>query len=151
MGRDADGAPAPLCPSAQPEMAGAVVLGVVGGTVDDPRLAYLDEPRPVTDEVLALAGPVEPTEVFRIAAPCAGGACRHFDGSSCRLAARTVQLLPIVVDVLPACRIRPECRWWLQEGKAACLRCPQVVTESHNPPDLVRTAAAPSELPASTS
>jgi len=78
----------PCCPSAQPEMAGSVVLGVVGGTVDEPRVAYLAEPPPVTDELLALSGPVKPTEIFRFAAPCTGNACQHFDGSNCRLATR---------------------------------------------------------------
>ena len=35
----------PLCPSAQPEMEGSVVLGVVGGTSDEPRVGYLTEPQ----------------------------------------------------------------------------------------------------------
>ena len=41
---------------------------------------------------------------------------------------RIVQQLPTVVETLPACQIRSSCRWWLQEGKAACYRCPQMVT-----------------------
>lgn len=132
-----------LCPSAQPDWENSVVLGVVSGTVEEPRLAYLIEPQPVTDELLALTKPVLPTEVLRFAAPCAGIACKHFDGTNCRLVARTVQLLPKVVDVLPACRLRPKCRWWQQEGKAACLRCPQVVTDSYTSSQQVRKAAIP--------
>ena len=131
----------PLCPSAQPHMEGSTVLGVVGGTPERPRLAYLAEPRPVTADVLALSGPVLPTAIFRFGAPCAGHACQHFDGSDCRLATRIVQLLPPVVDGLPACHLRPDCRWWQQEGKAACLRCPQVVTDARNPSELQRQAA----------
>src|SRR5262245_13425004 len=140
--------PAPVCPSARPEMEGSVVFGVVGGTVERPRLAYLDEVRPVTEELLRLAGPVPPTIIFRIGAPCAGQACGHFDGTACRLATRVAQLLPPVVDGLPACQLRPDCRWWQQEGKAACLRCPQVVTDVREPSELLRLVAG-SKSPAS--
>lgn len=128
----ANGTP-PLCPSAQPDMEGSVVFGVVGGTAREPRLKYLSEPQPVTDELLELSKPVKPTEVFRFAAPCAGSGCKHFDGADCRLAKRTVDMQPAVVDKLPACRLRPRCRWWQQEGKSACMRCPMVVTEVRHP------------------
>lgn len=133
----------PLCPSAKPEMDGSVVFGVVGGTVEKPRLAHLVEPQPVTDELLALSGSVTPTEIFRFAAPCAGSACQHFDGSNCRLATKIVQLLPEVVAGLPPCRLRSNCRWWQQEGKAACMRCPQIVTETHHASEQLRQAANP--------
>ena len=51
--------------AAKPHMEGSTVLGVVGGTPEQPRLAYLAEPRPVTEELLALSVPVLPTAVFR--------------------------------------------------------------------------------------
>jgi hypothetical protein len=133
----------PLCPSAQPDMAGSVVFGVVRGTVEEPHVAYLAEPQPVTQQILALAEPVKPTEIFRFAAPCVGNACKHFDGLNCRLAARIVRLLPSDVDILPACRLRPNCRWWQQEGKAACMRCPQIVTEIYHPSQQLAQAADP--------
>ena len=132
----------PFCPSAPPDVAGSIVIGVVGGTAEQPRVSYLAEPQPVTDAVLALADPVEPIEVFRFAAPCAQGACQYFDGSRCRLATRVVELLPATVQLMPPCRLRPSCRWWRQEGAAACLRCPQIVTKHHRPSDAVRRAAA---------
>ena len=120
-----------LCPSAQPQCQGAEVFGVVGGTADAPAVAYLPGPQPVTDALMQLATPVRPGEVFRIAAPCACSGCGHFapEASQCRLVAQIVQWRPSVVDKLPPCSIRSACRWWQQEGKAACLRCPQVVTE----------------------
>jgi hypothetical protein len=133
----------PFCPSAQPDMQDSVILGVVGGTVEEPRLAYLKEPQPVREDLLALSGPVKPTEVFRFAAPCAGNGCLHFDGTSCRLAMKTVQLLPAAVNGLPRCRLRPKCRWWRQEGRDACLRCPMVVTENYLPSEQQRQAADP--------
>jgi hypothetical protein len=104
------------------------VFGVIGGTAAEPRLAYLDEPAPATGDLLALAGEVQPTEVFRMAAPCVESKCTHFDGRNCGLATRIVQILPAVVDALPHCVIRKDCRWFQQEGKSACTRCPQVVT-----------------------
>jgi hypothetical protein len=117
------------------------VLGVVGGTAEHPELAYLNQHLPVTEEVLRLAGPVKSTEVFRFAARCEEKACRHFDGARCQLATRIVQILPAVTEGLPACLIRPTCRWYQQEGKAACLRCPQVVTQTCEPSDEYRRAA----------
>src|SRR5574338_384666 len=120
----------PLCPSANPDWAGARVFAVVGGTPAEPRAAYLDQTRPITAELLALAGPTDPAEVFRAAAPCAGGVCMHFDSrdQACGLARKTVRLVPVVVNRLPRCAIRADCQWWRQEGAAACRRCPQVVT-----------------------
>ena len=133
----------PLCPSARPEMAGAVAFGVVAGTVEAPLLVHVTEPQPVTEELLALARPAEPAEVFRFAAPCAGHECQHFDGRDCRLVQRVVQILPAVTSGLPPCVIRAECRWWQQEGKAACLRCPQVITAVYEPSEEMRRAALP--------
>lgn len=145
MGNDADReAPPPFCPSAQPDWEGSVVLGVVLGTAEAPRLAHLEVLQPVTEDLMALARPVTPTEVFRIAAPCAGRGCIHFDGADCRLVERLVTLLPPVVEALPPCALRPSCRWWQQEGKAACLRCPQVVTDS-NAADMQRIASPDTE------
>lgn len=134
----------PLCPSAQPGMDGCVAFGVVGGTPEEPRLVHLTRALPVTDELLSLAGPVAPTEVFRFAAPCAGHACQHFDGEDCRLVRRVVQILPAVTaEELPPCTLRPTCRWWQQEGKAACARCPQIVTENYGPSEALTRAADP--------
>jgi hypothetical protein len=136
----------PLCPSGRPEAGEAVVFGVVGGTVAAPQIGYLTEPVPVNEDILALSGSVEPTEIFRIASTCAGHGCKHFDGSHCRLAMRIVEQLSPVVEALPACQIRPYCRWWQQEGKAACQRCPQVVTDNFYASDQLRQVAAPNEL-----
>lgn len=124
----------PLCPSGRPEAGETVVFGIVGGTVAAPQVGYLTESVPVNDDVLALSGSVKPTEIFRMASTCAGHGCQHFDGSQCRLAVRIVEQLPPVVETLPACQIRSHCRWWQQEGKAACQRCPQVVTDNYYAP-----------------
>jgi hypothetical protein len=133
-----------LCPSAEPGMPGSLAIGIVGGTADEPRLRHLERPLPVTEQLLALAEPVRPTEVFRFAAPCARGACPNFQSGRCSLATRIVRLLPPVTGGLPPCQIRPHCRWWREEGKAACLRCPQVVTDDYNPTDRMRLVSDPS-------
>jgi hypothetical protein len=118
-----------LCPSAQPEQAGAVAFGVVGGTPEEPRVRPLERPLPVTTDLLVLAEPVRPTEVFRFAAPCMSKGCAHFAESRCTFAAKVTRMLPEVAESLPECDIRPRCRWFDQEGGAACARCPQVVTD----------------------
>jgi len=137
--------PETLCPSAQPDWDGARVIGVVGGTPERPETAYLDQAQPVTEEILELAGPVAPAEVFRFAAPCANAACGHYDGAEhkCRLAEKTVRWVEQAVDSLPKCSIRASCRWWQQEGPAACRRCPQVVTINFAPSKTMRDAADP--------
>lgn len=132
-----------MCPSAQPEIPGSVAFGVIAGSAENPRVAWIERPVPVTSELLALTSPVAPTQVLRIAAPCQEKACCHFDGTDCRLATRLVQLIPAVVESLPACRIRPDCRWFLQEGSAACRVCPQVVTYCIEPSAEMNQAATP--------
>jgi len=120
-----------LCPSSQPGVPGCRVLGVVQQGSEGPEVEYLNEHLPATPEVFAMASPANPTEVFRLAAECQTRRCPHFDGADCRLATRIVQILPAVVSALPACLIRGRCRWFRQEGPAACRRCPQVTTVNH--------------------
>jgi hypothetical protein len=111
------------------------------GVIRNGETSYLAEHVPLTDELLALTQPVSPSRVLRIAARCEENACTHFDGVNCRLATRIVQMLPAVSDALPACLIRSECRWYRQEGRAACLRCPQIVTEFTDDNEAFRKAA----------
>lgn len=112
------------CPSARPEP-DAVVFAVRRG---EGGVAYLDEPVPVTPEVLALADPVDPREVFRFGAPCAASGCVHFSGSHCRLGERVATRLPVATPEPVPCRLRPRCRWYAERGADACRRCPMVLT-----------------------
>ncbi len=127
-----------LCPSAQPDMQNCRVLGVVqpGST-----MVYLNEILPATEAVLAMAAPRKPTEIFRLAATCEESKCSHFDGKDCRLATRIVQGMQEVVDILPPCLIRRECRWYSQEGGAACKRCPQVTTVNYQASEELQAVA----------
>jgi hypothetical protein len=127
-----------------------VLFGVVRRQGDEARVETAARPLPA-DRLLPLVPPeVRPTEVFRFAAPCAGDACAHFDGRDCRLAMRIVARLPAVVRTLKPCSIRPTCRWFAQEGAAACFRCPQVVTEPYSASELMAEVAQPTDKGAAT-
>ncbi|MDZ8068670.1 MAG: hypothetical protein RMY64_24065 [Nostoc sp. DedQUE08] len=95
------------------------------------------------DALLTLSDEEMANVAFRTAAPCATKGCQHFDGKDCRLAMRVVENLPKVVEDLPPCSIRRDCQWWQQEGKAACMRCPQVITDNYNPSELLVKVATP--------
>ena len=123
------------CPSAQATADNARVFGVITGTPEAHRVGYLTEAMPLSEELLAIAGSAKPTQLFRIAATCAGDGCKHFKGSTCSLAQRIVDGVPAVVNGLPACLIRSTCRWFRQEGKEACFRCPQIMTDKSNASD----------------
>ncbi|MGB7416633.1 MAG: hypothetical protein WA902_20690 [Thermosynechococcaceae cyanobacterium] len=136
----------PLCPSARPTLDNSIVFGVVSGTTDAPNVVYLKQTQTVTEELIAKVQPVTPAEVFRTASPCQTKECQHFDGTNCRLATRVAEQLPIVVEQLPPCAIRRDCRWWQQEGSAACYRCPQVVTDNYSPSELIKEVSKPASL-----
>lgn len=117
-----------MCPSAQPDMADARIFGVVAGTAEEPRLAYLKRDAVVSEEMLERLGDLQPTQVFRYAARCEESACAQFDKGCCSLGKRIAERLAPVTDSLPSCQIRQGCRWFAEIGGAACLRCPQVLT-----------------------
>lgn len=130
------------CPSAMEDHDNALVFGVVSGTAERPLVAYLESPRPLSPHIQALCSPATPAEVLRIATPCVRHRCMQWENEKCTLAQRIVQILPLAVNSAPACKLRPDCRWWVQEGVAACLRCPQVVrTPSHITEEHTRVAA----------
>jgi hypothetical protein len=126
-----------LCPSAQPDQPGARVFGVQTVTAGQKRrVAYLTKSLPVTPDVLALSGEAGAPEVLRIAAPCMRGGCTHYEGGGCTLGQRVAQMLDPVVGSLPRCAIRPDCRWFHEQGPSACVRCPQIVTNAREGSDV---------------
>jgi hypothetical protein len=129
------------CPSAQPGMGDVQILGVISRDDHEPRLAYLDQTMPASVDTLELAAPLDVSQVFRLSARCEEKKCAHFDGVDCQLAVRIAKLLPEVVDHLPACNIRPDCRWFRQEGRAACVRCPQIVTGTYEADERLQAVA----------
>ncbi|MCC2643223.1 MAG: nitrogen fixation protein [Nitrospira sp.] len=132
-----------LCPSAQPDMNEARVMGVVGGTPEAPEIAYLGPGAEIDPSLTNQLKELHPTQVFRFAAQCEPSRCAHFEEGRCSLANRIVQYLPEVVDVLPPCQIRHGCRWYAEEGAPACRRCPQVITMIPKRADALNHAATP--------
>jgi hypothetical protein len=130
-----------LCPSARPEDEGARVFGVVVGTAEHPEVAYLDEPVPLTPEVLALGEGLPADQVFRVANRCVEGKCSNWRGR-CTLADDIVRAVAPVAE-LPPCSIRSTCRWFAENHVAACLRCPQIVTRTPEASALVTDTAHP--------
>ena len=132
-----------LCPSARSDWEGSKIFGVVGGEVEAPKVSYFKQTQLPIESIAKLNDRVTPEEVFRIAAPCAEKGCQHFDGEDCRLVTRVVEKLPTVAENLPPCAIRRECRWWQQEGRDACMRCPQVITDNYHPSELMINVSTP--------
>jgi hypothetical protein len=132
-----------LCPSARPDWEHSVIIGVVDARTPVTRVVPLTEPAPVSPDLLALAHPAQPTEVFRFAAPCAEHKCVHFQDSKCSLVSRTVAGLPTASTKLPHCRVRPRCRWWAEEGIPACLRCSQIITDGYPETEAFLRAVTP--------
>jgi hypothetical protein len=124
-----------LCPSAPGSLDDSVLIGVVTSHPEGPRMVPTENALPVTPEILKMAEPVSPSEVFRFASSCRGGKCPHFKNEECQLAVRSVVLLEAVADNLPKCPIRSLCRWFRQEGPEICKRCPQIITDQFKPYD----------------
>jgi len=130
------------CPSAQPDLPGAVAFGLIEHGGEAPTTAYFEEPVPVTSELLDMAAPLRPTEVFRFSAPCQQQRCSHWEGA-CTLVDRIVNLLPVSSLTLPPCQIRADCRWFAEQGRDACRRCPQIITQNTRASELMVQAAEP--------
>ncbi len=133
------------CPSAPFDAKGAVVFGIVAGSAREPRVRYLPRVLVASPDLSRQLAPAEPEEVFRASAPCVRRRCVHFREERCELASRVVNLLPMVTAEAPPCAIRAVCTWWLQQGTAACLRCPQLARVLHGAGGAARQAAGCSE------
>jgi hypothetical protein len=121
-------------------MDGARPFAVIGGRPGAPRAAYLKRDAAAAAAAIPLPPGVDATDVFRLGARCETSRCTHYSGGVCGLGERIARQLDPVVDVPPPCTLRPDCRWHAEQGVAACLRCPQVITRV--PPELSRLRAA---------
>lgn len=116
-----------LCPSGQPEMEGAEVFGLIDASGSETTTMYLEHRAPLTAELRALAAPLAPSQVFRFSATCQRQ-CIYWD-ERCGLVDRVVELVPSSSLTLPRCQIRDDCRWFSQQGREACGRCPPMVAQ----------------------
>jgi hypothetical protein len=116
------------CPSA-PAQAGSSLLAIVGS---DGRLAHVSPPIPIDEAFVAAASRRGAPEArMRFTAPCVREQCAQWTGSSCGV---IEQVLATGAHEdqptrLPRCAIRSDCRWYRQEGGAACRACPLVLTD----------------------
>lgn len=122
----------------------ARVIGLLSGTPQAPRIAYLKAEAVIPAQAVPVMPGLAPVELFRFAARCEEGRCaQHADGR-CSLGQRLVDGVDPVVNSLPSCTIRESCRWFAEQGRPACLRCPQVITLiPHGNDRLSRAAALP--------
>lgn len=126
----AGGSSPKTCPSSRCEE-GAIVLGVM---TEEGRVAYIHPPTPVDAEFAARETTRgHPERRFRFAGPCIEGDCPQWTGCGCAIADMAAES-PIVSRCspprgLPACSIRPSCRWFSQRGTDACAVCPLIVAD----------------------
>lgn len=136
------------CPSAQPTLSGAQIIGVVRRGAQSATVEMLASPLPPDAFDRAISPGVRATEVLRFGAACMEAACSHFCSGQCTLVQRAVRHLPADDKRVQFCAIRPTCRWFLQEGLAACRRSVHVVTEPENASNVAREVAqVPSRHP----
>ena len=116
----------PLCPSSSCEE-GNLLLGIVGR---EGRVELLPEPMEIDQAFVQIAHQGrEPRQRFRFTSPCAQGACVQWREGRCGVGDQMIKLVtPEELDrPLPACVIRPQCRWYLQSGPNICHICPEVI------------------------
>jgi hypothetical protein len=115
------------CPSAPPEP-GSVLLGVV---VAPGQIVYITPNPPVTQGMLDTfeKGGIAPENRLRFAGRCMEHRCVQWAGSRCGLIDRVVDHFGggDSTTPLPKCGIRNSCRWFAQQGRAACESCPEII------------------------
>lgn len=118
------------CPSARCAP-GARLIGMVQ---PDGRVAMLRTPLAVDAGVAARLAGDRPEARMRFADTCQEGRCAQWTGRGCGVIARVLDALaPEPPAALPPCALRATCRWFGQEGGAACAACPEVVTDTAAP------------------
>jgi len=119
-----------LCPSAacRPN---ALLLGIVNG---DGTIWPLQQPVRIDREFVEIANRGRrPEKRFRFASPCVQSACQQWSGSRCGvidLCAADVRSENHPLAREWQCPIRSDCRWFHQNGRAACEVCPEVITDA---------------------
>jgi hypothetical protein len=101
-----------LCPSTHASAARVVLGSGAPGT----RLIYETERRPPTTHELDLT-------TTRLAGPCHTTSCSYW-ADKCMLGSTLADTaVSLRMSGTPHCTIRPECRWFAENGRAACGAC----------------------------
>lgn len=119
------------CPSAPYQDPEARLFGVVLEEDGETRVAYLQKDAALPDDFDPTSLGVDPAYALRFAAPCANMGCGQWREGGCGLGKAIVEQLAPVVDIAPTCMLRKTCRWYAENGKASCLRCPKITTRVH--------------------
>ncbi|MEV4754750.1 hypothetical protein AB0J86_06500 [Micromonospora sp. NPDC049559] len=123
--------PERMCPST-PRANATVFLGMI---TPAGRVAYVTPQLPATTALASLPDAESAVESrYRLAGPCVTSSCGFWTGDHCGLGARLVesyrQTNPAAETGLPHCAIRRSCRWYAEQGGAACGACSHVVTDA---------------------
>ncbi|MER5703671.1 hypothetical protein ABT023_17255 [Micromonospora sp. NPDC002296] len=123
--------PERMCPST-PAANATVFLGMI---TPAGRVAYVTPQLPAEVALATVAGSPEPAESrYRLAGPCVTSSCGFWTGDHCGLGARVAESYREVTGSteaeLPRCAIRRSCRWYAEQGAAACAACSHVVTDA---------------------
>lgn len=121
-----------MCPSTSVENS-TVFLGMI---TPARTVAYVTPEVPVASVRESLdesQGPLE--RRYRFAGPCVTDSCGFWTGDHCGLGAKLVESYQDTGEPqldLPKCAIRRTCRWFAEQGPAACSPCSYVVTEGRS-------------------
>ncbi|MEG3635890.1 hypothetical protein [Micromonospora palythoicola] len=129
--RGPDGPGERMCPST-PAGNATVFLGMI---TPAGRVAYVTPALPAEVAVAAATEADVAVETrYRLAGPCVTSRCGFWTGEHCGLGERLVASYAQTVGEpeveLPRCAIRRTCRWFAEQGPAACVACAHVVTDA---------------------
>jgi hypothetical protein len=131
MTRQREEPPERMCPST-PAANATVFLGMI---TPAGRVAYVTPAVPSATVLQTLddtAGTLESR--YRFAGRCVTGSCGFWTGDHCGLGAKLAASYQEVAGAAPAelprCAIRRTCRWFAEQGAAACSPCSYVTTDS---------------------
>jgi hypothetical protein len=117
-----------LCPSSKCKD-GAELIGIVK---EDGHVDMLRKPMQVDQHFVDIASQGRrPESRFRFSNKCIKCGCAQWTGSRCGIIDKILDNVqdPPQQGSLPECAIRPNCRWFNQQGANACKICPFVITD----------------------
>lgn len=118
-----------MCPSSRAQT-GARLLGI---RQPDGSVAILPQVLQIDEQFIKDASKeLKAEQRFRFTNKCVESGCKQWTGSRCGVADAVVSLIDELVTSkdLPQCYIRPQCRWFKQNGSDACKACQFVITET---------------------